>query len=36
VTPLCTPRLARLIRKPEDLLKQVLIESDNKQVRWSA
>lgn len=36
VTPLCTPQLARRIRRPEDLLQEVLIESDNKQVRWSA
>lgn len=36
VTPLCTPQLARRIRKPSDLLQEVLIESDNKQVRWSA
>jgi DNA-binding transcriptional LysR family regulator len=34
VTPLCTPRLARLIRQPTDLFQHVLIESDNKQVRW--
>jgi DNA-binding transcriptional LysR family regulator len=36
VTPLCTPRLARSIRKPVDLLRHVLIESDNKQIRWPA
>ncbi|HEX2885511.1 LysR substrate-binding domain-containing protein [Vineibacter terrae] len=36
MTPLCTPRLARTIRKPADLLRHVLIESDNKQVRWPA
>ena len=35
VTPLCTPRLADSIRRPEDLFRQVLIESDNKQIRWS-
>ena len=35
VTPLCTPALARRIRKPEHLLDHVLIDSDNKQVRWS-
>lgn len=34
VTPLCTPRLARMIRQPGDLFQHVLIESDNKQVRW--
>jgi LysR family transcriptional regulator, glycine cleavage system transcriptional activator len=36
VTPLCAPSLARRIRKPEDLLRHVLIESDNKQIRWAA
>jgi DNA-binding transcriptional LysR family regulator len=35
VTPLCIPRLAHFIRTPEDLFRQVLIESDNKQIRWS-
>jgi len=34
VTPLCTPRLARSIRRPADLLEQNLSQSDNKQVRW--
>jgi LysR family transcriptional regulator, glycine cleavage system transcriptional activator len=34
VTPLCSPRLARSIKKPIDLMRHVLIESDNKQVRW--
>ncbi len=34
VAPLCAPSLARSIRKPEDLVGQVLIESDNKQIRW--
>jgi DNA-binding transcriptional LysR family regulator len=34
VTPLCSPRLARAIKRPADLLGQVLIASDNKQVRW--
>jgi DNA-binding transcriptional LysR family regulator len=34
VTPLCTPRLARSIRRPADILGQNLIQSDNKQVRW--
>lgn len=34
VTPLCAPKLARSIKKPTDLLRHVLIESDNKQVRW--
>ncbi|HXP97911.1 MAG TPA: LysR substrate-binding domain-containing protein [Telmatospirillum sp.] len=36
VTPLCTPKLAETIKTPADLLRHVLIESDNKQVRWSA
>jgi DNA-binding transcriptional LysR family regulator len=36
VTPLCAPALARRIRRIEDLYDQVLIDSDNKQVRWSA
>jgi DNA-binding transcriptional LysR family regulator len=36
VTPLCAPKLARSIRKPADLLRHVLIESDNKQIRWPA
>ena len=35
VTPLCTPSLAKAIRTADDLLKQVLIQSDNKQIRWS-
>ena len=35
VTPLCTPDLARAIRTPMDLFRQVLIESETKQVRWS-
>ena len=34
VTPLCVPKLASLIRKPEDLLRHALIDSDNKQIRW--
>jgi LysR family transcriptional regulator, glycine cleavage system transcriptional activator len=34
VTPLCTPNLASLIRRPEDLLRHALIDSDNKKVRW--
>ena len=36
VTPLCAPSLAPEIRCPSDLLKQTLIESDNKKVRWPA
>jgi DNA-binding transcriptional LysR family regulator len=35
VTPLCTPQLAETIKTPSDLLRHVLIESDNKQIRWS-
>jgi DNA-binding transcriptional LysR family regulator len=34
VTPLCAPKFADLIRKPDDLLRHSLIDSDNKQVRW--
>lgn len=34
VTPLCTPTLAKKIRKPKDLFGQVLIRSDVKQVQW--
>ncbi len=34
VTPLCIPKLASLIRRPEDLLRHALIDSDNKKVRW--
>ncbi len=34
VTPLCDPERAARIRTPDDLLDQVLIQSDNKQVRW--
>jgi DNA-binding transcriptional LysR family regulator len=36
VTPLCVPRLAAAIRTPKDLITQVLIESDNKRVRWAS
>ena len=36
MTPLCTPELARQIGTPMDLFRCVLIESDNKQIRWSA
>jgi DNA-binding transcriptional LysR family regulator len=35
VTPLCSPDLAREIHTPMDLFNKVLIESDNKQIRWS-
>ena len=34
VTPLCAPEIARKIRKPKDLLNQVLIRSDVKRVQW--
>ncbi len=34
VTPLCSPALAEKIGSVRDLLDQVLILSDNKQVRW--
>jgi DNA-binding transcriptional LysR family regulator len=34
VTPLCAPDLARQIATPMDLFRCVLIESDNKQIRW--
>jgi LysR family transcriptional regulator, glycine cleavage system transcriptional activator len=34
VTPLCSPKFASLIRRPEDLLNYALIDSDNKKVRW--
>jgi LysR family transcriptional regulator, glycine cleavage system transcriptional activator len=36
VTPLCSPALARSVRRPEDLLGLTRIESDNKRVRWPA
>lgn len=35
VVPMCAPRLARSIRAPTDLIGRALIQSDNKQVRWS-
>jgi LysR family glycine cleavage system transcriptional activator len=35
VTPLCAPALAADIRTLANLRRQVLIESDNKQVRWA-
>jgi DNA-binding transcriptional LysR family regulator len=34
VTPLCMPKLAAIIRRPDDLLRHALIDSDNKKVRW--
>ncbi|MFC0387518.1 LysR family transcriptional regulator [Muricoccus vinaceus] len=36
VSPLCAPSLAPMIRNAQDLFGQVLIESDNKRVRWPA
>ncbi|HET6520811.1 MAG TPA: LysR substrate-binding domain-containing protein [Geminicoccaceae bacterium] len=36
VAPLCAPEIARAVHTPVDLFQQVLIESDNKQIRWSA
>ncbi len=36
VAPLCAPALAPRIRSARDLFDQVLIESDNKRVRWPA
>jgi len=36
VTPLCAPTLAAEIRAPRDLLRQTLIESEVKRVRWPA
>lgn len=35
VAPMCAPEVARRIRTADDLLKQRLIQSDNKTVRWS-
>jgi LysR family transcriptional regulator, glycine cleavage system transcriptional activator len=34
VTPLCAPKFAGLVRRPADLLRHALIDSDNKRVRW--
>jgi LysR family glycine cleavage system transcriptional activator len=36
ITPLCAPGLATEIRTPRDLLRQTLIESEAKKVRWPA
>ena len=36
VAPLCAPALAANIRSPRDLLRQTLIESETKRVRWPA
>ena len=35
VTPLCAPSLASSIKSARALLQQILIESDNKKVRWT-
>jgi LysR family transcriptional regulator, glycine cleavage system transcriptional activator len=35
VSPMASPELARTIRRPSDLMQHTLIESDNKQIRWS-
>jgi len=35
VAPMCAPSVAASITSPEDLLRQHLIQSDNKMVRWS-
>ena len=34
VLPLCAPALASRIRSPKDLLRETLIHSDNKMLRW--
>lgn len=36
VTPLCTPEIAKTIKTPNDLLGQVLIQSEVKRVQWPA
>lgn len=36
ITPLCSPAMAARIRSARDLFGEVLIESDNKRVRWPA
>jgi DNA-binding transcriptional LysR family regulator len=36
ITPLCAPALTANIRSPRDLLRQTLIESETKKVRWPA
>ncbi|WP_114947880.1 LysR substrate-binding domain-containing protein [Microvirga calopogonii] len=35
IAPMCTPKLAETITTPSDLLDQVLIQSDTKQIQWS-
>lgn len=35
VTPLCAPGVAELIKGVDDLFDQILIQSDNKMIRWS-
>ena len=34
VTPMCAPQLAHRLQRPEDVLSERLIHSDNKRVRW--
>lgn len=34
VTPMCAPHLAHRLQRPEDVLLERLIHSDNKRVRW--
>ncbi|TAN12177.1 MAG: LysR family transcriptional regulator [Rhizobiaceae bacterium] len=34
VTPMCAPHLAHRLQRPEDILSERLIHSDNKRVRW--
>jgi LysR family glycine cleavage system transcriptional activator len=35
VTPMCSPEIASEITTPRSLMKQTLIDSDNKRVRWT-
>ena len=34
VTPMCAPHLAHRLQRPDDVLSERLIHSDNKRVRW--
>jgi DNA-binding transcriptional LysR family regulator len=34
VVPLCAPAIAARIRRPDDILRETLIHSDNKMLRW--
>jgi DNA-binding transcriptional LysR family regulator len=36
LTPLCSPETAARIHTPEDLLREQLIQSESKQIRWPA